>query len=266
VTVGYLDRKVREVRARRQKEAPDGEVLEALRGRAAGRDVGQSLVSALRHGDRVALIAEFKRRSPSAGTLVANEEPVEVARLYEREGAAAISVLTDGGDFQGDLADLGAVSAAVDLPTLRKDFIMDNAGLYEARAEGASAALLIASILAPGEVESFLEAARNVGLECLVEVHGESELEIALDAGAALIGINNRDLQSLATDLGVTERLAAVAPDHVTLVSESGIKDADDVRRVRDAGAHAILVGESLLRLSPAERAHKTAELAGVER
>ncbi len=263
---GYLDRKAMEVRARRAEEAPDGETLAALRSRAAGRDGVPSFGSALRAGDRVALIAEFKRRSPSAGTLVAGEGAADVARLYERQGASAVSVLTDAEDFGGDLVDLEAVGAAVKLPALRKDFLLDVAGLYEARAVGASAALLITAILEKGELESMLQAAREVDLECLVEVHDESELSTAVEVGATLIGINNRDLRTLTTDLGVTERLAPAVPDGITLVSESGIKDADDVRRVRDAGAHAILVGGSLLCLPPADRAEKVAELSGVGR
>jgi indole-3-glycerol phosphate synthase len=263
---GYLDRKAQEVRSRRAEGGPDGGALAALRKRAATRKGVRSLASALRRGDRVALIAEFKRRSPSAGTLAAGEEAADVVRLYEREGAAAVSVLTDASDFGGDLADLGAVCAAVKLPALRKDFLVDAAGLYEARAVGASAALLIAAMLARGELEGMLQAAREVDLECLVEVHDEGELESALAAGATLIGINNRDLRSLTIDLGVTERLAPAIPEGVTLVSESGIKDADDVRRVRDAGVHAVLVGESLLRLAPAERGGRVAELSGVGR
>lgn len=263
---GYLDRKALEVRARRAEEAPGGEALAALRDRAASRHGLPSFASALRGGDRVALIAEFKRRSPSAGTLVADEKAANVARLYEREGAAAVSVLTDAEDFGGDLVDLEAVGAAVKLPALRKDFLVDVAGLYEARTVGASAALLITAILTRAELEDMLNAAREVDLECLVEVHDENELSTALQAGATLVGINNRDLRTLTTDLGVTERLAPEVPEIVTLVSESGIKNADDVCRVRDAGVHAVLVGESLLRLPPAERGGRVAELSGVRR
>ncbi|NIN71766.1 MAG: indole-3-glycerol-phosphate synthase TrpC [Gemmatimonadetes bacterium] len=263
---GYLDRKAWEVRARRAEEAPAGELLAALRDRAAGRDGLPSFASALRGAGRVALIAEFKRRSPSAGTLVAGEAPADVARLYEREGAAAVSVLTDAEDFGGDLVDLEVVGAAVKLPALRKDFLVDVAGLYEARAAGASAGLLIAAILTRDELKNMLRAADEVDLECLVEVHDESELSTALEVGATLIGINNRNLRTLTTDLGVTERLAPAVPEGVTLVSESGIQGSDDVRRVRDAGVHAVLVGESLLRLPPAERGDKVAELSGVVR
>lgn len=266
MSAGYLERKAQEVRSRRAAGVPDGEALAALRERAASAKAVQSFAAALRRGDRVALIAEFKRRSPSAGALAAGEEVADVVRLYEREGAAAVSVLTDAGDFGGELADLSVVCAAVKLPALRKDFLVDAAGLYEARAVGGSAALLIAALLGGDELEGMLRAARGVGLECLVEVHDERELESALASGATLVGINNRDLRSLTVDLGVTERLVPAVAESVTLVSESGIKDADDVRRVRDAGVHAVLVGESLLRLAPAERGRRVAELSGVGR
>ena len=266
VRMGYLDEKARMVRARRERQAPRGAELEALRTRAHDAAAAPSLRPALRAADRVALIAEFKRRSPSAGALAAAEDPAKVARAYRRAGAAGVSVLTDEADFDGSLADLAAVTAAVDLPALCKDFIVDAAGLYEARAAGAAAALLIARILTRREAAALIDAGREVGLECLVEVHDEGELENALDAGASLVGINNRDLGRLTVDLGVTERLAPRVPSDVALVSESGIGDADDVRRARDAGAHAVLVGESLLRLAPGVRGYKVAELAGVER
>jgi indole-3-glycerol phosphate synthase len=264
--VGYLDEKALKVRALRQTEAPRGTRLEALKKRALEADGIPSLHDALRGGDRVALVAEYKRRSPSAGSLAANEQAADVARIYERAGAAGVSVLTDRPDFLGEIGDLDAVSRAVGLPTLRKDFIVDGPALYEARAAGAAAALLIMRILAEVEVESLLATARDAGLECLVEVHDEGELETALGAGVTLIGINNRDLQSLTTNLEATERLAGRVPGGVTLVSESGIKTADDVRRVRDAGVHGVLVGEALLRSPPEERERRAAELAGVER
>lgn len=264
--MGYLDEKAAEVRARREAESPRGAVLEALRAHARSRNGIPSLRDALLRAEHVALIAEYKRRSPSAGALAVGEDPVEVARLYEQEGASGVSVLTDSRDFLGRLSDLEAVSTAVVISTLRKDFIVDEAGLCEARAAGAAAALLIMRMLARSEVQSLLACARDIGLECLVEVHDEAELDAALDAGATLVGINNRDLQTLVTDLSVTERLAPLVPAGVTLVSESGIRAVDDVKRVRDAGGHAVLVGESLLRLPRAERARRVAELAGVDR
>jgi indole-3-glycerol phosphate synthase len=264
--MGYLDEKARQVRLRRAREAPRARELDRLRRRAMARNGSASLETALRSGDRVALIAEFKRRSPSAGRLVDGERPDDVARMYRQSGAAGLSVLTDAPDFGGSLADLRAVTATVELPTLRKDFILDVAGLFEARLAGAAAALLIARILSRFELRSLVESARSVGLETLVEIHDEAELNVALEVGSSLIGINNRDLGTLTTDLGVTDRLAPRVPSSVTLVSESGITSADDVSRVRDAGAHGVLVGESLLRMSPQARAGRVSELSGVKR
>ena len=264
--MGYLDEKARQVRLRRAREVLRRGQFDKLRERALERNSAGSMKRALRAGRHVALIAEFKRRSPSAGRLLDGENPVDVARLYKVGGATGLSVLTEDIDFAGDLGDLQAVAAAVPLPALRKDFIVDVAGLYEARAAGAAAALLIMRILSRHEAATLIERAREVGLECLVEVHDEVELDAALDAGATLIGINNRDLRRLTVDLSITDRLAPRVPAGMTVVSESGIREAADVRRVRDAGAHAILVGESLLRLEPGARAAKVAELAGVER
>ncbi len=264
--MGYLDQKARQVRLLRAREAPRPREFDRLRERAKARDRVGSLEAALRAGDRVALIAEFKRRSPSAGQLTEGERPQDVALMYHENGAAALSVLTDKPDFAGSLDDLRAVAKSVQLPALRKDFIVDIAGIFETRLAGAAAALLIARILSRLELKAMVESAKEVGLEALVEVHDERELERALDVGATLIGINNRDLGTLTTDLEVTDRLAQRVPGNVTLVSESGIKSADDVRRVRDAGAHAVLVGESLLRLESEARAKRTSELSGVER
>jgi indole-3-glycerol phosphate synthase len=264
--MGYLDEKARQVRLRRAREAPRGGEFERLRQRALNRKSAGSMKRTLSGGPHVALVAEFKRRSPSAGRLLDGENPVEVARLYERGGAAGLSVLTEDIDFGGGLGDLQAVASTVPIPALRKDFIIDVAALYEARAAGAAAALIIIRILSRHEAATLIERARDIGLECLVEVHDEAELDAALDAGATLIGINNRDLRKLTIDLGVTDRLAPRVPDGMTVVSESGIQNADDVRRVRDAGAHATLVGESLLRLRSEARAGLVADLSGVER
>jgi indole-3-glycerol phosphate synthase len=270
--VGYLAAKAAAVRQARSRTAPVGPALEALRRSAGAAQVRPSLQAALAGGDRVALIAEFKRRSPSGGRLqrdvagTVSTAPGDAAALYVECGARAVSILTDAADFDGSLDDLSAAAARVDSPVLRKDFIVDAAGLYEARLAGAAAALLIVGILTHGELTELLAAARDVALECLVEVHDEAELERALAAGAGLVGINNRDLRRLTTDLAVTERLAPSAADGVTLVSESGIRSATDVARVRDAGAHAVLVGEALLRLPSAARCGGVRSLAGVPR
>ncbi len=177
-----------------------------------------------------------------------DDDVVEIAALYRGAGARAISVLTDAEDFGGELDDLRAVAERVSLPVLRKDFLVDELGLCEARQCGASAALLIVRMLDACEVERLLRVAEEIGLVALVEVHDEKETEVALEAGAKIIGVNNRDLDRLTTDLAVTERLVSLLGNGVTVVSESGIRSADDVKRVRDAGAHAVLVGEVLLR------------------
>ena len=263
---GYLDEKALRVRERRLTEAPRDATLQALRKQARARPAPPSLSRALRSGGHVALIAEFKRRSPSAGPLAPGEDVRAASRAYEAAGAAALSVLTDRLDFDGDLNDAQAAAAAVPLPVLRKDFIVDEGGLLEARIAGSAAALLIMRILERDEPERLLTVAGQIGLECLVEVHDEMELERALEAGARMVGINNRDLQTLTTDLSLTSKLAQQIPGEVTLVSESGIRTVEDVAFARDAGAHAVLVGEALMRLDATSRRETAARLAGVPR
>lgn len=261
----FLAAKAMEVRRARSGRPAGAD--EAVRAAALERPAPPSLSAAFRGGERIAVMAEYKRRSPSAGALGLGEDPVAVARTYRQAGAAAMSVLTDPVHFEGRLEDLERVAQAVPhLPLLRKDFVVDAGQLFEARLAGASAALLIAAILSDEEMASLLAAAAGVGLECLVEVHTGEEMERTAAAGAAIIGINNRDLRRLVTDLGVTDALAPLAPAGAVVVSESGVRTADDVRRVRDAGAHAVLVGEALLRHPPHARAPLLHALAGVER
>lgn len=262
VEAGFLERKARQVRAR-ARLAPA--VPDALRVEAARLPAPPSFAEVLRGGDRVALIAEFKRRSPSAGALSA-EAPTTSTALYRDAGAGALSVVTDAEHFGGSLADLEAAAAATALPTLRKDFIVDARAILEARVAGAAAVLLIVAMLDDGELRALLREAGEARLAALVEVHDAPELSRALDAGATVIGINNRDLSSLVVDLATTERLAPLVPRGVVVVSESGIRDARNVARVRDAGAHAVLVGEALLRLRGDARAALAAELSGVSR
>lgn len=261
----FLARKGREVRSAR-KHHP-GLPIEEWEEQCAHLPSPPSLTAALRGGESVAVMAEFKRRSPTAGDLARGEDPAAVARAYRAGGARAISILTDREHFGGSLADLARAAQAVpELPVLRKDFVVDPSQVFEARAAGASAVLLIVSLLEPPEIPRLLEITTRAGLEALVEVHTESELKLALDVGATLLGINNRDLRSLSTDLAVTERLAPLVPSGVALVSESGIGSAADVRRLRDAGAHAVLVGECLLRRTGLSRFALLEELAGVRR
>ena len=196
----------------------------------------------------VSLIAEIKKASPSAGVIRADFDPVQIAHIYEENGAACLSVLTDKKFFQGHDDYLRAVRDAVALPIIRKDFIINEWQIYESRWLGADAVLLIVAALTPAQIAEYAAMARELGMAALVEVHTEAEMQVALDAGAKLIGINSRDLNTFVTDLGTVERLAAMVPADVTLVAESGIKTPADVKRVADAGAKAILVGETLMR------------------
>lgn len=230
----------------RQAALPLAELVAQAEGAPPPRD----FLAALRQPPRgrVALIAEVKKASPSAGVIRADFDPVEIARAYEEGGAACLSVLTDEKFFQGHDDFLGAVRAAVAVPVLRKDFTLYPYQVYEARTLGADAVLLIVAALKPDQIAEYAAQARDLGMASLVEVHTEAEMQIALDAGATLIGINSRDLNTFGTDLGMVERLAAMVPGGVTLVAESGIKTPADVARVSKAGAKAVLVGETLMR------------------
>lgn len=226
------------------------------------RDFGAALQPA--HG-RVALIAEVKRASPSKGDLVKGRfDPVAIAQTYQANGAAAISVLTDEVFFRGALSYMTAVKNAVNIPILRKDFVVDEYQIYEARAAGADAVLLIVAALDDAELRDFYALTQGLGLTALVEVHDEAETERALAIGANVIGVNNRDLRTFITDMETTARCARLLPRGHTLVSESGIFTPADVRCVAGMGASAILVGESLI-TSP-DMAAQVRELSGVNR
>lgn len=194
------------------------------------------------------LIAEVKKASPSAGVIAANFDPLDIARQYEAAGAHALSVLTDEQFFQGKLAYLSQIRQEVGLPLLRKDFIIHEVQIAEAAVAGADAILLIVAALEQERLQALYEEAMLLQLDVLVEVHTGEELERALDIGAELIGINNRNLATFEVDLKTTEELSEEVPDGVILVCESGLKTADDTRRAFDAGCNAILVGESLMR------------------
>ncbi|MEE8474941.1 MAG: indole-3-glycerol phosphate synthase TrpC [Myxococcota bacterium] len=203
---------------------------------------------ALLSAPRPRVIAEIKRRSPSRGEIRSDFDPVACAKAYADAGAAALSVLTDERYFGGRLEFLQAARGTVSLPLLQKDFIVDSYQVDEARACGADAVLLIVSALDPSALRALRERAGELGLDTLIEVHDEGELKTALDAGADLIGINNRDLRTFEVDLGVTERLVAAIPEGIVVVSESGILCAGDLERLEAAGAGAFLVGEALMR------------------
>lgn len=242
------------------------EILEVKRGEVAAAKAARSLADvdaaaraagpvrglerALRRpeGGAVRVIAEIKRASPSAGPIRAGADPAAIARDYARGGASALSVLTDRRFFDGELGFLARVRAAVDLPLLRKDFVIDAYQVAEARAAGADGVLLIVAALTAAQLAELVAAARDLQLDALVEVHDLDEADVALAAGARLLGVNHRDLRTFSMDMSLTARIAPRVPPGVVLVGESGIRTCDDVDALGRAGAHAVLVGEHLMR------------------
>jgi len=238
--------------------------LGTLREEALGRPPARDFEGALAGNRRVSLIAEIKRRSPGAGVIDPTLDPVTQARAYAAGGAAALSVLTDRKYFAGSLDDLRAVREAVPLPILRKDFVLDESQIWEARAAGADAILLIVRILDDRELRELRVLAEKLGMGVLVEAHDRDEVERALSSGARILGVNNRDLSTFTTDVEVTLGLLAHIPPWVTLVSESGISDRAQVRRVANEGVQGILVGEALVRAPDPARLAR--ELSSVPR
>lgn len=240
--------------------------LTEIRRRAEASPLPRRDFAAALRRDTVALIAEVKRASPSRGVFVPGAfDPVAIGRVYADNGASAISVLTDEPYFKGHLDYMSMVSDAVSVPVLRKDFVVDAYQLYEARAAGADAALLIVAALEQGELQALHDVAGALGMTALVEVHDEAETERALAIGARVIGVNNRDLRTFVTEIATTAACARlVNPSAHTLVSESGIFTVDHVRQVAAMGADAILVGESII--TAPDRASQVRALAGVHR
>jgi indole-3-glycerol phosphate synthase len=232
----------REEVARRKQTRPLPDLAEAIRNKPPARDFRRAL-----QASACAIIAEVKRRSPSRGLLRADFDPVRIALEYESHGAAAISILTDEPFFGGSDADLSAVGNAVTLPVLRKEFIIDPYQIHETRAIGADALLLIAALLTEVRLREYRELAASLGLAALVEVHDGTELEKALGAGAEIIGINNRDLKTFQTDLQTTLALAPLIPADRIAVSESGIRNRQDIETLTKAGIRAFLIGETLI-------------------
>lgn len=222
--------------------------LEELRRVALEQPPPLDFASALR-GERVKLIAEVKKASPSKGIIRPGFNPVEIAQTYATNGASAISVLTEARYFRGNINHLRDIRKALGnkrLPLLRKDFIHDPYQVYESRAYGADGLLLIVAILTPEKLEELFGLSHELGMDCLVEVHDEAELEIALRSQARVIGINNRDLRTFTVDLTTTKRLRPLIPDRI-VVSESGIKNRDDMEKLRKWHVDAVLIGESLI-------------------
>ena len=222
--------------------------LAELQRAALGQSPPLDFASALR-GDRIQLIAEVKKASPSRGIIRPDFNPVEIARTYAGNGASAISVLTEAKYFQGSLNHLRDIRSALGnkLPLLRKDFLYDPYHIYESRAYGADSLLLIVAILTPERLNELIGLSRELGMSCLVEVHNEAELEIALRCQSRIIGINNRDLSTFTVDLATTERLRPLIPPGRIVVSESGIKDRGDMEKLKRWGVDAVLIGESLM-------------------
>ena len=223
--------------------------LEEIRKLAEGQTEPKDFAAVLK-GERIRLIAEVKKASPSKGLIRADFHPVEIARTYTENGAAAISVLTEEKHFQGSLKYLKDIRQALGdrrPPLLRKDFVFDPYQVYEARAYGADAVLLIVAILGREKLEELLALGHKLGLGCLVEVHSRTELETALETGAEVIGINNRDLTTFEVSLETTKQLKPLIPAGKTVVSESGIKTREDIKMLEGLGIDAVLIGESLM-------------------
>lgn len=235
-----------EVAALKARTSPEALLARAAT-QSAPRGFSAALCTMTARGDN-ALICELKRKSPSAGDILPGADPVDIAREYEQGGAACLSILTDGPSFGGSMADLEAIRKAVSLPILRKDFMVDPIQIVEARAHGADAILIIMAALTDDEAQSFEATAHSLGMDALIEVHNEAELDRALRLSSPLLGVNNRDLTRMITDLSVTERLSTLIPAGKHLISESGIKTRADISRLRKCGAHRFLIGESLMK------------------
>ncbi len=231
------------------KQRKHGMPLATLKERIAQRRAPLDFAAAL-HGDQIRLIAEVKRASPSRGILCPDFEPVTLATRYAQGGAAAISVLTEEKYFGGSLDHLVAIREAVNLPLLRKDFTLDPYQVYEAAAYGADALLLIVAILSQEQLTELLSLSHSLGLECLVEVHNEAEVNRAVTSGAGVIGINNRDLRTFSVDINTTRRLRPLLPRGQIVVSESGIRSHQEVSKLKQWGINAVLIGEALVTAS----------------
>lgn len=207
----------------------------------------------LANGSRINVIAEFKRASPSKGVINDGLDPAETAVAYQNGGAAAISVLTEEDFFRGSLDDLAAVRKAVNLPILRKDFVIDEFQIYESAAAGATAILLIVAALSSEKLQAFQSLALKLGMDVLIEVHGPEELQIAADIGANLIGVNNRNLKTFEVSLDVSRELIEHAPKDTIMVTESGIKTYEDIAELHSLGYKGFLIGETLMQSGNAE-------------
>lgn len=235
---------------------PLPQLQEAMEGLPPTRDFRRAI-----SGNPCAIIAEVKRSSPSRGRIRADFDPFKIAALYQEHGAQAVSVLTDHAFFEGDKAYVAGIKGIIALPLLRKDFIIDSYQIYETRVIGGDAVLLIANLLAEGQLREYIQLSEGLGLAPLVEVHTAEELGKALAAGAEIIGINNRDLETFSVDVNTTVQLAPAIPRDKIVVTESGISTRGDIELLMAAGVHCFLIGEALMRA--ADIGKKLAELLG---
>ena len=233
--------------AHRRAASSDTRRLDALIDEAKGMDPARGFREALASQPRLAVISEIKRRSPSKGDLNADLDPADMARTYERGGASCLSVLTDVDHFGGSVSDLQLARSSCGLPVLRKDFTVSELDVVDARLMGADCVLLIAAALDAAQLVGFHQLANEIGLDVLVEIHDEAELDDALAADARLVGVNQRDLVTFAVDHERAVRMGGVIPDGVVKVAESGVRGVDDARRLAEAGYDAVLVGETLV-------------------
>ncbi|MCL1904585.1 MAG: indole-3-glycerol phosphate synthase TrpC [Methanomassiliicoccaceae archaeon] len=244
--LGAIVTRTKERVAEKKRAVPLDDMIKAAGECNSG---GYRFENALRGGD-IAFICETKKASPSKGVIDENYDAVRIAEEYERAGADAISVLTEPYYFQGCDDDLRNVAEAVSIPLLRKDFVVDEYMIYESKVLGADAVLLICGTLEKDTLAKYISVAHGIGLSALVETHDENEVAIALSAGARIIGVNNRDLRTFDVDITISERLRRSVPNDVVFVAESGIRNNEDVERLRNAGADAVLIGEAMMRCS----------------
>lgn len=236
-----------------KRERSEQDFLNEAETQSAPREFATRLSSIATTGDN-ALICEMKRKSPSAGEILPGAIPSEIAAQYERGGAACLSVLTDGPSFGGSLQDFASIRAAVSLPMLRKDFMVDTIQVAEARAHGADAVLVILSCTDDALALDLIQAAHALNMDALIETHDAEEVERAIALPSSLIGINNRDLKIMQTDLATSETLSRLLPENIDYVSESGISQPDDISRLRNTGARRFLIGESLMKRDDREQ------------
>lgn len=234
-----------------------------IRDRARALPPGDFSFEGALKGEDISFICECKKASPSKGLIAPDFPYLEIAKEYEAAGADCISVLTEPEWFMGKDDHLKEISAEVSVPCLRKDFTIDDYMIYEAKLLGASAVLLICAILSGEQLKAYIEVCDSLGISALVEAHDEREIELALDAGSRVIGVNNRNLKDFSVDTGNSRRLRSLVPENVIFVSESGVKNSTDVRRLKEIGADAVLVGETLMRAGDKKTALR--ELKGVE-